>query len=826
MAFNYEFPYPVFVCNNGTATSGHTKDLSSGQVSIFDRQTWNVATPGGNGTEFFLAMGSYHTQDNLTKFYAGMKRSLKSYFFKGKDIELFEVSYPQSLQNEVWTIGYDGSGAPNSYGVNPAAQNFQFFCGTDYQLRITLLGEPVYRVFGKTLEHVVSLSTAPCADPSCATTCVGPLDVQLYINQFAQNINNHPELSKLGISAKAVLSNYVAATVPASVPVSLTATTVAGITVLAPGVGYTSAPTVAITGGGGTAATATATVSGGQLTGFTITAAGSGFTSTPTVTLTGGGATTQAVVQAVLTATSINTTHGTIVGGAGYINTPTVSFSSLNGAGSGATATTTLTSGAVSAVTISSGGSGYSSTVTALISAPEGYATIWNITVCDTGLSRDLAQIQELIGSWYTAGQVTKVQTDTPLTGGLSTYTVTLQGTTPPPAYTPSTVVPLAVCGACPTGYTLTGNLQQWIIQRPLLPSDTVATAAAQLTYAQGVATAYSLSTSTAAWISTENGMAQISVYGTVGTVVTAIDADVVISGQITAQTCVPGPNSAISWVNAGNVYYATRSIYAEIPRLNCSLASNQLTAVTAFVGQYTNTSLLGGYVPGSITTSTNGGCSDIYTIVQIGNTPLTDGCLAFAEPAFSEFPAFAGVRWQPVVPSIVAYNSSILAGLQVTAGYIDTVYGDCSFDPRDYYNTAPIQIQLSWVVDFPNASDIQSFPTAVRTQAPQHSRQTGEHVVRELIAASQYMPFGYDEQDPRMREAMDVQLRAQVDRTQFYKIYYIKYRTSRGGQNFGQQKEVMESQVVFNVNDPRSATFEQVIEGITSKFGVYLQQR
>lgn len=57
------------------------------------------------------------------------------------------------------------------------------------------------------------------------------------------------------------------------------------------GSGYTSAPTVAISGGGGTGATATATVSGGAVTSVTVTASGSGFTSEPTIAFTGGGGT-------------------------------------------------------------------------------------------------------------------------------------------------------------------------------------------------------------------------------------------------------------------------------------------------------------------------------------------------------------------------------------------------------------------------------------------------------------------------------------------------------------------------------------------------------
>jgi microcystin-dependent protein len=51
------------------------------------------------------------------------------------------------------------------------------------------------------------------------------------------------------------------------------------------GAGYTSAPVVTITGGGGSGATATAAVSGGAVTGFTITSPGSGYGSAPTVTV-------------------------------------------------------------------------------------------------------------------------------------------------------------------------------------------------------------------------------------------------------------------------------------------------------------------------------------------------------------------------------------------------------------------------------------------------------------------------------------------------------------------------------------------------------------
>jgi len=63
--------------------------------------------------------------------------------------------------------------------------------------------------------------------------------------------------------------------------------------VSAGGSGYTSAPTVTISGpdaigAGFVQATATATIAGGQVTGFTITNAGTGYVN-PTITLSGGG---------------------------------------------------------------------------------------------------------------------------------------------------------------------------------------------------------------------------------------------------------------------------------------------------------------------------------------------------------------------------------------------------------------------------------------------------------------------------------------------------------------------------------------------------------
>ena len=63
------------------------------------------------------------------------------------------------------------------------------------------------------------------------------------------------------------------------------------LTIVYGGSGYTSAPTITITGDCITPATATCTIAAGVVTTVTITDAGSGYTQNPTVTLTTSGAT-------------------------------------------------------------------------------------------------------------------------------------------------------------------------------------------------------------------------------------------------------------------------------------------------------------------------------------------------------------------------------------------------------------------------------------------------------------------------------------------------------------------------------------------------------
>ena len=171
---------------------------------------------------------------------------------------------------------------------------------------------------------------------------------------------------------------------------------VAGLTRGAGGSGYTSAPAVTITGGGGTGAAATASINVG---GFRVTNGGSGYPSTTKVTISPPPL-VQGAVQATATA---QVTNGVITGititnpGASYTTTPTVSFAPAHPTGA-TLATAVFTGGSVTGLTVTSHGYGYTSLPTVSISGGGGAGAAATATALSSLLSLPLLPktIQEL----------------------------------------------------------------------------------------------------------------------------------------------------------------------------------------------------------------------------------------------------------------------------------------------------------------------------------------------------------------------------------------------------------------------------------------------
>ncbi len=140
---------------------------------------------------------------------------------------------------------------------------------------------------------------------------------------------------------------------------------VTGITGFSPGSGYTAVPTVTF-------------VPGNTVSGITVTDGGSGYTSPVTVNFTGGGGTGAAATVTLSSVSQVSTTlpAGWLVnGGSGYLVPPKVSFT---GTGTGATGTATISTSPLTlgagAVLVSNAGSGYTAP-TAVVSAPQNAGT-------------------------------------------------------------------------------------------------------------------------------------------------------------------------------------------------------------------------------------------------------------------------------------------------------------------------------------------------------------------------------------------------------------------------------------------------------------------
>lgn len=279
---------------------------------------------------------------------------------------------------------------------------------------------------------------------------------------------------------RVALDAYVGTDITPSCPVS-------SITVNAGGSGYTSAPSVSFSGGGGSGATAAATVAGGAVTGITVTAGGSGYTSAPAVTLTGGGGTGASATAIIdisagrdLKVASVftgwnnnnpvpfdNTDTGSVTaitvtaGGSGYTSAPAVTLA--GGGGTGASATATIT-GPVTSITINAGGSGYTSAPTVTFTGGGGSGATATATV-EGGVVTGISVVNG--GSGYTSapgvslsgGGGSGASATATITGSVTAVEVTACGT----GYTSAPTVTFTSgggTGAAATA-TITGNLTQ-----------------------------------------------------------------------------------------------------------------------------------------------------------------------------------------------------------------------------------------------------------------------------------------------------------------------------------------------------------------------------
>ena len=189
----------------------------------------------------------------------------------------------------------------------------------------------------------------------------------------------------------------------------------------------------------------------------------------------------------------------------------------------------------------------------------------------------------------------------------------------------------------------------------------------------------------------------------------------------------------------------------------------------------------------------------DVLTVVQSGST--TDATLTVtavtAGGVITNSTTAAGVVTQGVytiaqaqgkaasgnyVPSTDPNGAvKVTATVEFVGAYVDTVFGNCSFDTRDHYNAEPVEIIVSQLDETGNPCN----DCGVASRTPGSMQQTqGEEVIRELIMSERYRQSPYNQgnaDSARFREIeMSDELLSAVDRTATYKAYYIQHSVPR----------------------------------------------
>ena len=154
------------------------------------------------------------------------------------------------------------------------------------------------------------------------------------------------------------------------------------------GSGYTSAPSVTISGPdqtGGVQANATATIAAGAVTAVNLSNAGTGYTNAAnlTVTFSGGGGANATAVASLLDFKTGTLSLVVVNGGSGYTNAANTTISISGGGGSGATAVPIVSGNVVTQVIMTNAGSNYTNAanVTATVSGGGGTGAVLKAVV-------------------------------------------------------------------------------------------------------------------------------------------------------------------------------------------------------------------------------------------------------------------------------------------------------------------------------------------------------------------------------------------------------------------------------------------------------------
>lgn len=356
--------------------------------------------------------------------------------------------------------------------------------------------------------------------------------------------------------------------------------------------------------------------------------------------------------------------------------------------------------------------------------------------------------------------------------------------------------------------------------------SATLGGSAVNLTDAVGTNTVTPANT---VFLSNTGSVANVKVVVPDGFAVTALLSDSVVQLASTVAECVPTAESAVAWVQSQAGYTTTRTMEVIVRHLDCTEAIPD--TVADIVASLANTP---SYVASSAVDATDvtgtgsdrDFCIKRFTITQTSNF-MKDECQSPDVATYDELPSYKGYVWTVPAATPAAYDATILAGIRISAPFYSVTFGNCSFQPEEYWDNQPLRMEIStWNQSGANCL-FGSEPVGRKVKNPKYQRLFGESVLRSYIKGSGYFKFMQWESEPRIREVIDNTQLSVVKRNAYYVAYYLKFKSAKGEENFDKQGEYFEPIIYVEEGDTTTQlALENAIQAISSKWGVTLEDR
>lgn len=185
--------------------------------------------------------------------------------------------------------------------------------------------------------------------------------------------------------------------------------------------------------------------------------------------------------------------------------------------------------------------------------------------------------------------------------------------------------------------------------------------------------------------------------------------------------------------------------------------------------------------VQATATATISGGAVTAITINVSGSGyVLSDAAgVTFSGGSGSGAAAYAvkAISWDSFVEDTTP-TADNKAGIIITGAYVDTKFGDCSFQPTDHFEKEGVIVLAS---EIDQVGDPCAFGgTCVNTlQLPKQGEGFGETIIRDLILSERYAQNHFND-DPRIREILNGNAVFGVNRNNSYYRYMIIHNVPR----------------------------------------------